>query len=296
MCILSFKGIVKELEQITKQIKLNSSSQKSRLYSKLQQLLITLQDLNDEKIIYSNQMTEMIEIKYRQVDLDYTNLGSFSTARRDEILVEVSNLIKQDRVQSPVPSLAVAKSSKSIADQVFSNFPTKTSSNPDSNLSTSTNNSNNDMNASAISNQDRGSKRARRNRETIDVDKIECLDLPIKMEVAAVSKPATSAQSVASSSNQIVKKVAANALTGKKKKRKAGRQTTNQTNQTISRDQTVAPVLPPEETIDPDEPTYCLCDQISYGEMIMCDNDSCSIEWFHFSCVSLLTKPKGNYY
>lgn len=90
--------------------------------------------------------------------------------------------------------------------------------------------------------------------------------------------------------------MAANALTGKKKKRKAGRQTTNQTNQTISRDQTVAPVLPPEETIDPDEPTYCLCDQISYGEMIMCDNDSCSIEWFHFSCVSLLTKPKGNYY
>lgn len=84
-------------------------------------------------------------------------------------------------------------------------------------------------------------------------------------------------------------------MTGKKKKRKAGRQTNNQTNQAISRDQTIAPVLPPEETIDPDEPTYCLCDQISYGEMIMCDNDSCSIEWFHFSCVSLLTKPKGNY-
>lgn len=184
--IFSIKGIVKELEQITKQIKLNSSSQKSRLYSKLQQLLITLQDLNDEKIIYSNQMTEMIEIKYRQVDLDYTNLGSFST-RRDEILVEVSNIIKQDRVQSPVPSLAVAKSSKSIADQVFTNFPMKASSNPDSNLSTSTNNSNTDMNASAINNQDRGSKRARRNRETIDVDKIECLDLPIKMEVVPVS-------------------------------------------------------------------------------------------------------------
>lgn len=183
----NIKGIVKELEQITKQIKIIASSQKSKLYGKLQQLLITLQDLNDEKIIYSNLMTEMIEIKYRQVDLDYTNLGSFSTARRDEILVEVSNLIKQDRVQSPVPSLAVAKSSKSIADQVFSNFPMKTSSNPDSVLSTSTNNSTTDMNTSAINNQDRGSKRARRNRETIDVDKVESLDLPIKMEVVAVS-------------------------------------------------------------------------------------------------------------
>ncbi|XP_003245327.1 uncharacterized protein LOC100571585 isoform X2 [Acyrthosiphon pisum] len=48
--------------------------------------------------------------------------------------------------------------------------------------------------------------------------------------------------------------------------------------------------------VDPDEPTYCLCVQISYGEMICCDNDSCPIEWFHFSCVSLLTKPKGKWF
>ena len=29
---------------------------------------------------------------------------------------------------------------------------------------------------------------------------------------------------------------------------------------------------------DPDEPTYCLCDQVSYGDMIGCDNDLCPIE------------------
>lgn len=51
-----------------------------------------------------------------------------------------------------------------------------------------------------------------------------------------------------------------------------------------------------EVSIDPDEPTYCLCDQISYGEMICCDNDLCPIEWFHFSCVSLSTKPKGKWF
>lgn len=67
---------------------------------------------------------------------------------------------------------------------------------------------------------------------------------------------------------------------GKKKKRKARQ--TNQTNQI--------------EESDPNEPTYCLCDQISYGEMIMCDNDLCPIEWFHFSCVTLTTKPKGKWY
>ncbi|XP_050354837.1 inhibitor of growth protein 2 [Nymphalis io] len=72
---------------------------------------------------------------------------------------------------------------------------------------------------------------------------------------------------------------------GKKKKRKA--------RQTAQRSET-----PPEETdaIDPDEPRYCLCDQISYGEMILCDNDLCPIEWFHFSCVFLTTKPKGKWF
>ncbi|XP_066155909.1 inhibitor of growth protein 1 [Euwallacea fornicatus] len=73
---------------------------------------------------------------------------------------------------------------------------------------------------------------------------------------------------------------------GKKKKRKA-RQI-----QTPKEDSP----LPDEQAIDPDEPTYCLCDQISFGEMIMCDNDLCPIEWFHFSCVTLTTKPKGKWY
>ena len=48
--------------------------------------------------------------------------------------------------------------------------------------------------------------------------------------------------------------------------------------------------------IDPDEPRYCLCDQVSYGEMIGCDNDLCPIEWFHFNCVQLSSKPKGKWY
>ncbi|XP_026332220.1 inhibitor of growth protein 1-like isoform X2 [Hyposmocoma kahamanoa] len=50
------------------------------------------------------------------------------------------------------------------------------------------------------------------------------------------------------------------------------------------------------DAIDPDEPRYCLCDQISFGAMILCDNHLCPIEWFHFSCVSLTTKPKGKWF
>lgn len=48
--------------------------------------------------------------------------------------------------------------------------------------------------------------------------------------------------------------------------------------------------------VDPNEPTYCLCHQVSYGEMIGCDNPDCPIEWFHFACVDLKTKPKGKWY
>lgn len=67
--------------------------------------------------------------------------------------------------------------------------------------------------------------------------------------------------------------------------------------------------------VDPNEPTYCLCGQVSYGEMIGCDNPDCPIEWFHvsrvhssallfidtanpfqFPCMSLTSKPKGKWY
>ncbi|KAH9283853.1 Inhibitor of growth protein 4 [Echinococcus granulosus] len=48
--------------------------------------------------------------------------------------------------------------------------------------------------------------------------------------------------------------------------------------------------------IDPNEPTYCICQQVSYGEMVACDNRDCPIEWFHFGCVGLTTKPRGQWF
>ena len=48
--------------------------------------------------------------------------------------------------------------------------------------------------------------------------------------------------------------------------------------------------------IDPNEPTYCICQEVSWGEMIGCDNNDCPIEWFHFGCMGLTTKPKGKWY
>jgi hypothetical protein len=42
---------------------------------------------------------------------------------------------------------------------------------------------------------------------------------------------------------------------------------------------------------DPDEPKYCYCNRGSYGEMIACDNDHCSREWFHLGCTGLGEAP-----
>jgi hypothetical protein len=65
----------------------------------------------------------------------------------------------------------------------------------------------------------------------------------------------------------------------------------------------------PPEDIDPDEPRYCICDDVSFGQMISCDNNvgesitssypihklctnlqQCEKEWFHLECVGMAAK------
>jgi hypothetical protein len=62
-----------------------------------------------------------------------------------------------------------------------------------------------------------------------------------------------------------------------------------------------------EEEIDPDEPTYCICGDVSWGTMVACDNQDvsdalsfdcgaltggqCEKEWFHLECVGLPDIP-----
>jgi hypothetical protein len=55
-----------------------------------------------------------------------------------------------------------------------------------------------------------------------------------------------------------------------------------------------APDADEDGEIDEDEPTYCYCNGVSYGEMVGCDAESCEREWFHLECVGLKVAPKGN--
>ncbi|PSN48355.1 Inhibitor of growth protein 3 [Blattella germanica] len=52
----------------------------------------------------------------------------------------------------------------------------------------------------------------------------------------------------------------------------------------------------PDWTYDPNEPRYCICNQVSYGDMVACDNEDCPFEWFHYNCVDITAPPKGRWY
>ena len=47
-----------------------------------------------------------------------------------------------------------------------------------------------------------------------------------------------------------------------------------------------------EWNYDPNEPRYCICNQVSYGDMVACDNTDCPYEWFHYPCVGVTAPPK----
>ncbi|OBZ75714.1 Inhibitor of growth protein 4 [Grifola frondosa] len=53
---------------------------------------------------------------------------------------------------------------------------------------------------------------------------------------------------------------------------------------------------PGDMPANPFEPRYCYCDQVSYGEMIACDNPGCKREWFHLGCAGFAQAPKGKWF
>jgi inhibitor of growth protein 3 len=44
-----------------------------------------------------------------------------------------------------------------------------------------------------------------------------------------------------------------------------------------------------------DDKKYCICQSVSYGDMVACDNERCPFEWFHWTCVGLKSEPVGTW-
>jgi inhibitor of growth protein 3 len=45
-----------------------------------------------------------------------------------------------------------------------------------------------------------------------------------------------------------------------------------------------------------DDKKYCICQNVSFGDMVACDNEDCPYEWFHWGCVGLKSEPNGTWY
>lgn len=56
------------------------------------------------------------------------------------------------------------------------------------------------------------------------------------------------------------------------------------------------PQLTPTKGEGEDQTLYCFCRQVSFGEMIACDNLKCEYEWFHYKCVGLTEEPTGKWF
>ena len=46
-----------------------------------------------------------------------------------------------------------------------------------------------------------------------------------------------------------------------------------------------------EDEEEGNEPRYCYCNGVSYGQMVGCDGKDCPREWFHLACVGLAEPP-----
>lgn len=293
--------------------------------NRIQKSLIAAQELGDEKMQVVTQLQEIIDQKTRQLDADFKSLDY--GGRDDQ--ARSSSSPKDLRPQSPTAAPSMSnhvkieiKTEDGSTNPVAATIPVSITER--SNVATSSNASTGGSGSNSSNNGgDRAWKRSRRGRELTNVrsnnpstfnsttKSSSAIDISSDSIINATASTKgnasgqTSQVNIGASSSAASQNKKQSSAGGKKKKRKSGRSqgisTTGSNNNSSSTNQQSGTrphedAPPMEETIDPDEPTYCLCDQISFGEMILCDNDLCPIEWFHFSCVSLTTKPKGKWF
>ena len=214
--------------------------------TKMQQILVKITELKDEKIQISQSLTSHIENRYKIVADSFQH----------------NVVVKQERSPTPknVPVSTVQQTTNNTKQQ------TQNPPNPTSTVSTTS------------EFQEKTTKRIRKTRiDTLDVDLTDDSLLP----------PAkTTEKSVQSATNATKRGSSTNAAKKAKKRKTTKKQNAQMTQEAMDEIQ--------DDGIT-DETTYCICQQISYGEMIFCENDTCPIEWFHFSCVDLTAKPKGRW-
>ncbi|GAN07485.1 conserved hypothetical protein [Mucor ambiguus] len=127
-----------------------------------------------------------------------------------------------------------------------------------------------------------------------DLQKIEDEQLIGPGRTAAVSHPTPAKRDVSSIEEAAPRKQTSRKKSRKTQAEKKAAENTFSQEDAIQQAQAAASLS--DLPIDPNEPLYCYCSQVSFGEMVACDSGDCEIEWFHLECVGLKTPPKGKWY
>lgn len=268
---------------------------KRKYLNKIQKCLIKSQHYGDMKLNLISQIVEMVDSRSQQLNKD---VETMSCDRKEEETKVVTN--NNNHVNSRVK---VEKTSKAVAEKLTKSIPEKpkrirrvrtadksTIEKNDrvaNNHSRTSNKADEDEEEEPMEEEEPDEPEVKPKKETKKTKEREAKHKEKEREKERSTKEDkeekeekkverkdkhTSGKVIKKSNNKVQTKM-------KKQKKKKEKE-----------------VLPEDIPIDPDEPTYCLCKRISYGDMIGCDNESCDIEWFHFDCVNLTHKPKGKWY
>lgn len=260
-CDLEYQETMSKIKELTENF---DGSVASLNTEKLTKLLVSGLDLGDRKVQTVQHMSDLVDDKVRRLE---NGRKCLTSVKEQDVpkpnikeKIETGNCSKE----RSLPSCSTNTMSKELKKR---------------NTDNDSNESNND--AKII-------KRPRRNRAD-EPDYKEISDEVVALTALQHSHtPLPRATATAQIQSQVTLKKSTQKTETKTKKKGKYKKQQKDNSPSLDDNDDIA--------VDPDEPTYCLCDQISYGEMICCDNDLCPIEWFHFSCVTLSTKPKGKWF
>lgn len=282
------KLLCKLEKNVNKYISSRSSTQEeqTKMTETIHNFLVHIQFVSDEKLNLIQSIYDKLEMKGRQLDFDLRNLKNGHQLSREISSREADFLSFVASSQAVLPNgKKVHDSGNNRKSSYVVDIPLVNGHHPQPEMdfdSTSCSPDNNRTESNIKTSGSRRKQAFRRNgRVNGHVSKKSDIDIRLTSSPVHGSPPKNGR--------------------GIKRHNSAGRATvvrgsSSQSSRRSKRDTSPPSIYEEPNPVDPDEPTYCLCGQISYGEMICCDNTNCSLEWFHFQCVQLATKPKGKWY
>ncbi|XP_057312914.1 inhibitor of growth protein 1-like [Hydractinia symbiolongicarpus] len=268
-----------KLEQIGRWLcmyrKEDTSQEKRKFLTKIQKCLIKSQQFGDEKLNIISQIVDLVEARAQLVSKE---AESIDMEHKDDIKNTVSNthrvkLEKSKNMQSneKLVKSIYEKPKRMRRVRTIEKLQEKNDKSSTSPRHTAKENGQDD--------------------EDVEMEEEEEEEVEMRQRKDTKKKQDKTKDKDKIKEDKEEKKVERNNKAGKVTKKNNNKQTKVKKKKKKERETTLDD-LP----VDPDEPVYCVCNSISYGDMIGCDNEECQIEWFHFGCVNLTHKPKGKWY